>query len=101
MYSTLLFPYISEYALTNRSRRIYKTDKKTGCVYYEACRFKTNEDPRFANREVISLEIDTNLSSNFTVEDINFQTGRSVLCHLTILNSRGMEQPSSPCLFST
>jgi hypothetical protein len=83
MYSTLPFSHLNDYALTNRSKRVFKTDKKTGCVYYEACRFKTNERGNDYNTEVIHLEIDTNLSPNFYVEEINLVSGRSVLCQLT------------------
>ena len=61
------FTYISNYALTNRSKREFITDKKTGCVYYVAYRSKTNEKRRSGssyqpNTEYMRLAIDPNLS---------------------------------------
>lgn len=87
------FEYISDYALTNRSKREFLTDKKTGCVYYVAYRSKTNEKRRPGsgyqpNTEYLRLEIDPNLSPSFSIEELNLVTGRSVTCNLTSL-----EQP--------
>lgn len=88
------FDYISNYALTNRSKRQFVTDKKTGCVYYVACRSKNNERRRPGsgyqpNTEYLRLEIDPNLSPNFSIEELDLVSGRSITCNLTSL-----EQPS-------
>ena len=88
------FDYISDYALTNRSKREFLTDKKTGCVYHVACRSKNNERRRPGsshqpNTEYMRLEIDANLSPNFSIEELDLVSGRSITCNLASL-----EQPS-------
>lgn len=87
------FDYISDYALTNRSKREFLTDKKTGCVYHVAYRSKTNEKRRPGsgyqpNTEYLRLEIDPNLSPNFSIEELDLVSCRSITCNLTSL-----EQP--------
>lgn len=88
------FDYISDYALTNRSKREFITDKKTGCVYHVAYRSKNHEKrvpgKSFQpNTEYMRLEIDPNLSPNFSIEELDLVSGRSITCNLT-----GLEQPS-------
>jgi len=82
------FDYISDYALTNRSKRKFLTDKKTGCVYHVAYRSKTNEKRRPGsgyqpNTEYMRIEIDPNLSPNFSIEELDLVSGRSITCNLT------------------
>lgn len=88
MHLTYPFDYISSYALTNRSKREFLTDKTTGCVYHIVHRSKTNEKRRPGsgyqpNTETLCLEIDPNLSPNFSIEELDLVSGRSITCNLT------------------
>lgn len=85
------FTYIINYALTNRSKREFITDKKTGCVYHIVCRYKNNDRRRPGddlNTECLTLEIDPNRSPNFSVEELDLVSGRSITCNLTELSQQ-------------
>jgi len=88
---SLCFPHLNNYALDQRAKREFITDKKTGCVYHIVSRYKNN-DRRYPgdnnNTEVLTLEIDPNLSPNFSIEEIDLVSGGSITCNLTAL-----EQP--------
>lgn len=84
-----VFTHLNDYALFNQSKRQYLTDKKTGCVYHVAYRSKNCHRGAPGrgeqNTESILLEIDSNRSANFSLEEIDLVSGRSVTCNLTEL----------------
>lgn len=88
-----VFTHISDYALSNQSKREFLTDKKTGCVYHVAYRSKNCHRGAPGrgeqNTESMCLEIDPNRSPSFSLEEIDLVSGRSVTCNLT-----GLEQGS-------
>jgi len=85
---SLPFPHLNKYALDQRAKREFITDKKTGCVYHIAYRCKENRRNNDFNTESLELTIDPNLSPNFSIEEVDLVSGRSITCNLTAL-----EQP--------
>lgn len=94
MHLSTPFTHLSDYALTNRSKREFITDKRTGCFYNVVYRSKNNEKrvpgkSYQPNTEYMRLEIDPNRSPNFSIEELDLVSGRSITCNLT-----SIQQPS-------